>query len=224
MVSLDEAILVANKLEPRERLRLIARLWQSLPAESWPTVDDSELTDARRQLIESDVRWMEPVPWPVVERLLVERPRFRAPKIYSAPRRFDLATIFVVTVAFSLLFGAMSVLQFPPGASIAVGGFVMLVGVSQALLFGGTQPRTASLIVGAAIFSLAILSYWLITGARAFPTDLFLISGAFAITGGAILGYLSGTLIGGVFLLADYVRSSARALSGGQRVTTSEDV
>jgi hypothetical protein len=224
MVSLEEAMLVADKLEPRERLRLIVRLWESLPPEHWPAIADSELTDARRQLIETDVRWMEPVPWPVVERLLIARPRFRAPKIYAAPRRFDLATIFVVTVAYSFLLAGMSLLQFPPVASLIVAGFVTLIGISQAVLFGGHQPRIASLIVGTVVFSCAILAYWLSGGPRLIPTSAFLAIGAFVLIGGAILGYLSGTLIGGVFLLADYLRRAVRPLAGRRQQTLTEDV
>jgi hypothetical protein len=224
MALLPEAILVAEKLEPRERLRLIARLWESLPAEHWPVVDDSELTDARRQLIESDVRWMEPVPWPVVERMLVERPRLRPPKIYSAPRRFDLATIFVVTVAYSILLTGMGLLQFPPLASLIVAGFVTLIGISQALLFGGNQPRLASLLAGTVLYSIAMLAYWLAGGPRLMPTSAFLALGTSVLIGGAILGYLSGTLIGGVFLLADYVRRIVRSLTGRHQRTVTEDV
>ena len=35
-------------------------------------------------------------------------------RVYSAPRRFDIATMLVVTVAYALLMGAMRVLKFDP--------------------------------------------------------------------------------------------------------------
>jgi hypothetical protein len=163
-------------------------------------------------MIENNDRWMDPVPWPIVERLLIGSPRSHESKVYAAPRRFDLATIFIVTVAYSLLFSAMSLLQFPPVISLAIAGFVTSVGLGQAVLFGGAQPRTASLIMGSVIFSIGMLAYWVFGGSRYFPPSVILIFGSFIVIGGAILGYLSGALIGGVFMLAEYLRRFVRTV------------
>jgi hypothetical protein len=138
---------------------------------------------------------MDPVPWPIVERLLIGSPRSGETKIYAAPRRFDLATIFIVTVAYSLLFSAMSLLQFPPVVSLVIAGFVTLVGIAQAV-----------------IFSIGMLAWWVFGGSRSFPPSVILIFGSFIVIGGAVLGYLSGALIGGVFMLAEYLRRFVRSV------------
>jgi hypothetical protein len=206
MPSLQEVVSIAEKLSPQERLRLIARLWESLPPESWPAVDETESAEALRPMIENNDRWMDPVPWPIVVRLLAQRSGQRRAKVYSAPRRFDLATIFIVTLAYSVLFAVMSALQLPPLASLAVAGFITFIGLGQAALFGGNRPRAASVWIGAAIYTIAMLIGWLATGARAFGAWTVLYVVTYAVIGGAILGYLAGTAVGGVFLLADVLR------------------
>jgi hypothetical protein len=127
-------------------------------------------------------------------------------KVYSAPRRFDLATIFVVTLAYSLLLGAMSAMTFPPVASLFVAGFVSLVGIGQAVLFGGARPRTSSVLVGIVLYVCAMLGVWILGGQRMYPTELMLIMASYSLVGGAILGYLAGALVGGVFLVAEKIR------------------
>jgi hypothetical protein len=127
-------------------------------------------------------------------------------KVYSAPRRFDLATIFVVTAAFSVLFASMSALRLPPLFSAGVAGFISLVGSSQALLFRGQRPRTASLIVGAVACSLLNLAAWMGSGFRAYATFQLWLGGIYSIIGGAFLGYVAGAFVGGVFLVADVLR------------------
>jgi hypothetical protein len=182
---LDDMIDAAKALDPTEQLRLIADLWASMSPSLRAELRDSELPA-------------------LLERLRIAHPR--AKKVYSAPRRFDLATIFVVTFAYSLLFGVMKALSFPPMASITIAGFISLVGAGQAFLFGGQQPRTASLVVGAVIYSIGMIAAWLVNGPRTYPTPVILIGASYSVIGGAILGYLSGTFVGGVFLIADKLR------------------
>jgi hypothetical protein len=148
----------------------------------------------------------EKFPWEVVQRMMAGESQAKPAKIYSVPRRFDLATIFVVTLAYSLLFGAMKALNFPPIASAIVAGFISIVGAAQAFLFGGKQPRTASIISGALIYSLAIAASW-IASRPFYATPALLIPASFVIAGGAMLGYLAGVIIGGVFLVADKLRN-----------------
>ncbi len=126
-------------------------------------------------------------------------------KIYSAPRRFDLATIFVVTFAYSLLFAVMSGLNFPPLASLIVGGFITVVGAGQALLFGGRYPRAASVVTGAAA-NVLITIVTSISAPRGFAGEFLGLAIPAGALFGAGLGYLAGTLVGGVFLVADAVR------------------
>jgi hypothetical protein len=202
----DNAAQLAESLAPFDRVRLIARLWHSLPQEMWPPLSDRELTAARRRLMESDARWYESVPWPVVERLLADR---FAPRVYSAPRRFDLVTLFIVTLAYSLLFALMSSFQFPPGASLTAAGFITIVGVAQAVLFGGRRPRAASIWTGAVLYCVPVLGGLIGLGPLAFAGVPSIYLGMQLVIGG-LFGYLAGACVGGVFLLADVVRRKYR--------------
>jgi hypothetical protein len=152
-------------------------------------------------------RRIERFPWEVVQELMAGESQATPTKIYSVPRRFDLATIFVVTLAYSLLFGMMKAISFPPIASAIVAGFISIVAAAQAFLFRGKQPRTASIIAGALTYSLAIAAVWIASGPRIYATSELLISASFTIAGGAFLGYLAGVIIGGVFLVADKLRN-----------------
>jgi hypothetical protein len=201
----DHALALGAALEPAERQRLIERLRESLPREELAP-GDRQAAQVSSGLPSYEACWRENVPPEVMARIAASPQSDEPMKIYSAPRRFDLATIFVVTSAYAALFAGMTALNFPPIASGAVAGFVTLVGLAQALLFRGRQPRLASVLVGTAIYSLAALAIWLASGQRRYPTALVLLAGTYSIIGGAILGYLSGALIGGVFLIADVLR------------------
>lgn len=212
----------ANSLDPEDRLRLIAAVWGSLPVWHPAAPTTGKQTELQTCLDDYDERRIEKFPWEVVQGLMAAESNATPWKIYSVPRRFDLATIFVVTLAYSLLFGAMKALSFPPIASAIVGGFVLIVGEAQAFLFGGKRPRTASIIAGALMYSLALAAAWIASGPRFYSTSQLLIPASFTIAGGAILGYLSGVIIGGVFLVADKLRNRlSRRQAQFNPVTTS---
>jgi hypothetical protein len=211
MASLEDVFVTVEQLNPPDRLRLIKRLWETLPAEYWPERSDIELADVRRRLAKHDIQKMETVPWPIVERLLADCAHSTGSKLYAVPRRFDLATIFIVTLAYSLMFGVMSLLSFPPIASLLISGFITLVGAGQALLFRGNRPRAASLIIGATLYSLGTIAVWLYFGQRAYPPETLVGFIVFGVIFGAMLGYISGVIVGGVFLLADSMRRFVRS-------------
>ena len=123
--------------------------------------------------------------------------------LYSVPRRFDMATIFVVTGAYSILLGSLSALHAGPIVMTALAIFISLVGVGQALLFRGLKPRLASTLVGICIFQFLTIGQWFYTP---IPIGLMLVLAIVNILYGAILGYLIGTMVGGVFLVADLIR------------------
>lgn len=183
--NVDDLIEAAEQLDPDDQLRLIATLWASLRRSQGAALDESNAPASLDRLAG--------VP---------DAPK----KVYSAPRRFDLATIFVVTFAYSLLFGAMKALSFPTMVSVSIAGFISIVGIGQALLFGGRQPRTASLVVGALVYAVSMAAAWLISGPRIYSAGMILLASSYSIVGGAILGYLAGTFVGGVFLIADKLR------------------
>jgi hypothetical protein len=160
----------------------------------------------QRQLNEFDTDGLGEVPWCIIRQMTAERAR-RADtvKIYSAPRCFDLATVFVVTFAYSIFFAFLSVTGANPMVSVMLGGFITLIGVGQALLFGGKKPRAASIVTGATIMVVASIA-WQIYDNRMRSDEFFVILLLSQTISGAISGYLAGVLVGGVFLVADAVR------------------
>ncbi len=123
--------------------------------------------------------------------------------IYSAPRRFDLGTIMTVTLAYALMFGFMRFLQTKPLLIVSVGMFITLVGVAQALIFGGNKPRMASMLTGGVLMPVV---YLVILTVLDFHVDMAICEViAFSIAG-VVCGCLAGALVGGVFMVTDYVR------------------
>jgi putative addiction module component (TIGR02574 family) len=207
MSDYDETLHSAQSLSPDERLKLIARLWASLPHEIWPTPTEGQLNESHRRITRQGLPPGEAVPWPVVEQMLADCVRSSRPTVYSAPRRFDLATIFVVTSAYALLFGGMALLRIPAGASLLVAGFITIVGIGQALLFQGLRPRTASILVGIVVYMISMFGIFVFaSGMRMYPGVMFLTIVVYGLIGGTVLGYLAGAVVGSVFLLADYAR------------------
>ena len=131
----------------------------------------------------------------------------RIAKLYSVPRRFDLATVMVVIFAYALLLGGLRLLQLPPLAMLNVAGFVTCVAIAQAALFRGKTPRLASKLVGAVY----LLAAYLIPAASRDPGLLRLEPLVFLVwvllaAAGAFVGYLAGLAVASVFLLSDVVR------------------
>jgi hypothetical protein len=200
--TLEEVIAAAESLAPDDRLKLIARLWETMPPEHWAAPSPHELIDIKRRLGDSCIRTPQ-TPRGYRERLWA----FAAPggpELYSAPRRFDLATIFVVTAAYSLLFTGLTLLDFHPSAMITIGGMITFVGVGQAVLVDLFNPRAGSIVAGVA-FSMCASLFWGVyydSPLWAFP----MIAIFYGLIGGTIFGYLAGVLVGGVFLVADALR------------------
>jgi hypothetical protein len=137
-------------------------------------------------------------------------------KVYSVPRRYDLATLFTVSLAFAMLFGLMRALGSHPVVFAVVGGFVTVVGLTQAVLFKGKAPREASILTGAAIFA-SVASIPMILGVmRGYGVVELLVGyscqAMCSCLLGAVCGYVVGVLIGGVFLVADAVRKVMRKM------------
>ncbi len=200
MSDYDETLHRAQSLPPDERLKMIGRLWVTLPREYWPPATADEIADANRLTSAQQIARGDEVPWAVVEQMLADCVRSSRPKVYSTPRRFDLATMFVVTTAYALLFAAMAALQFTPTASILTAAFITLVGIGQSVLFGGLRPRTASIAVGTASFCV------LMGGSLLFAGRMYFFAVVSGIIYGPVLGYIAGVMVGGVFLIADKLR------------------
>jgi hypothetical protein len=209
--AIEAAARLATSLEPNERFRLIVRLWASLPDGHWAAPSLDELVEVDRRMREYEVGGRADMPWEVISRMVAKQRMGTSPastptqKLYSAPRRFDLFTIMIVTAAYALLLSSMSALRFPPIASVFVAAFITIVGVGQAVLFGGRQPRLASAVSGTVAYFVGWVCFALMEpswGMGYMIIPGLLMSGIL----GSPLGYLAGVLVGGVFLVADVVR------------------
>jgi hypothetical protein len=204
--TLDDAFRTASQLDPDDRLRLVARLWKSLPADHRAALVTLQLEEVHGDREHSPIHTVpSPVEsiWPkIYERLFDPR---HTSDLYSAPRRFDLATIFVVTAAFSLLLGGLSALDAPPIVMVVIASLLAIVAATQALFREVANPRGVSIVTGAVAYTLMSWIIWL-TIRRVFPNSFFFVTVVNGILGGALFGYLAGTLVGGVFLVADILR------------------
>ena len=140
---------------------------------------------------------------------------------YSAPRRFDLVAVFVVMAAFSLLLGGMGLLELPPVASLVIAGFVMLVGIGQALLFGGRKPRLAAVLVGTACYAITMFGMSMLDAPNHSPglLPVMLVQG---VIWGPLFGYIAGGLVGGTFLVAALLRKAFHHLGAVENDNRSE--
>jgi hypothetical protein len=136
----------------------------------------------------------------------VNRPRGPVP--YGVPRRFGVGTIMVVTAAFA---GLLALMRWLGTSPFQVGFwvvFVSIVGLGQAVLYQGRQPRKASIVTGAIGLPMLNVVAFLrqITSRDNGLADGFVCSLLGAIPVGAFCGYLAGGLAAGVFLVMDAVQ------------------
>jgi len=123
------------------------------------------------------------------------------------PRQFGIGTLFVITTLFAVLFAFLRTLNAHPAVYVVVGGFVVVIGLGQVFLFGGKQPREASLLVGGAIFFLgtvALAVNILVMGENYEPFLVLLVAILYPALG-AMFGYFVGCVIGGVFLVGNWL-------------------
>ncbi len=131
-----------------------------------------------------------------------------SPNPYSVPRRFNIATIIVVTTAYAFLFSALRLSRCPPVTIATIAGFISFVGLGQAVLFRGTEPRRASILVGIACFlAFGVYGSFFSIGMPDF-LSLVLI--------GALDGYLAGVAVSSVFLLSDVVQRQFQRITHRQ--------
>ena len=128
------------------------------------------------------------------------------PQTYRVPERFGIAAIMSLMTLMSLLFGVLRSLDAPPYLFLFFG--VMTLAISIAQMFFGHVPRVVSIAVGAGflpVFSIIVFildppkeGFWLI-----------LLGLPCIAIGGGILGYLTGTIAAGVFLVLDQMNAQA---------------
>ncbi|MCE9544670.1 MAG: hypothetical protein K8T25_04010 [Planctomycetia bacterium] len=125
---------------------------------------------------------------------------------FGAPRRYSLATIFIVTGVCAALLGILRAAGTHPAI---IGALVMLlavVGAAQAILFRGRRPRIASLLAGA-VWGVGMCGILCVLDLRAGRIDLGEMKlGVLCFMPFAVLsGYVGGTMVAGVFMLLDSV-------------------
>jgi hypothetical protein len=204
--ALVDALKRAESLEPHDRMRLMVELWDTLPRDEQAAflafgIDKMNLR-ADENVAAEDEQYVPPAGGSLWEALFDPA---KATGLYSAPKRFDLATIFVVTAAYSLLFAAMTPLDFGVVTKVAIGVFVAIVGATQAFYQEKANPRGVSIVAGAISLSI-ILAIIGVIEPRLFDVPFIIVIVIFGMIGGAIGGYLAGGVVAGVFLLADVVR------------------
>jgi hypothetical protein len=154
-----------------------------------------------------------PPPEPVVPPWRVAQPE---PQVFGVPRRYDLATLMAVTLAYACLFGALRALSWPPKAMVWTAGFLTVIGAAQALLFGGKRPREASYLTGIGFMLVVMVME---RGLPRFWVDVFFVPILFFCTivlPGLVLGYAGGVIVAGVFLVAHHLRSGLRRFWGSR--------
>jgi hypothetical protein len=136
----------------------------------------------------------------------------------GVPRRFSVGELMLVVSFFAVLFAVMRSLDFHPAVFAVVGLFFVVVAVGQAVLFGGKDPRRASVRVGAVLAAIAIVLLSLFPFAMRllgrFPSFIELLVWFVTFTAalaagvplGGLAGYLAGALLAGVFLILRMVR------------------
>jgi hypothetical protein len=205
--TIDDVLQSAESLALDDRIRLTGKLLVSLPVKDRAAIVTLGLesleqspSDARHRATTTGA---EPF-WTALWRVLFDPTN--TGELYSAPRRFDLATIFVITAAYSILFGAITALDYGPFQIIVLGSIVTLIAVVQGWLHGEVNPRGASIVVGAAAYTLFSYFLWRAHPRAFFVNDIVYVVVINGLIGGAALGYLSGAVVGGVFLVADFLR------------------
>jgi hypothetical protein len=131
----------------------------------------------------------------------------------GVPRRFGVGVLMLLITLFAVLFSVMRSIGASVGTFAVISTMVAAVAIGQILLFGGRYPRAASVWVGACFFPLQVIALWLWScfedGGRLAFNDLTeqIVVGTFLllvwIPIGAVFGYLSGAVVGGVFLILD---------------------
>ncbi len=161
-------------------------------------------------------------------------------KRFAAPRRFDLVTMLVVTLAYALLFAGMKVLDFSSSAFIRIASLITLVAIAQSLfatwekprqvsfLFSN-DPRQVSVIVGIAFY--VFFMPWMYGAAffwqeiqRGVSLGPLVMSLPAILLPGTLMGYFSGVLVAGVFLVADRLRGGLGLMRRNRKADEGQDI
>ncbi len=128
---------------------------------------------------------------------------------YRVPKRFSIAEILALMTVLSFTFAGLRLARAPASMFLFLGGQAVLICLVQ-MRFGNV-PREASAIVGSIGMPIWVWTM-LLLGHSAMPAgfegrwiDVPLIALC-----GAVLGYLTGAVLAGVFLIADLLEPRIR--------------
>ena len=130
----------------------------------------------------------------------------------GVPRRFGVGILMLLMTLFAVLFSVMRTMGASVETFAIIATMVAAVAIGQIFLFGGRYPRAASIWVGACFFPLQVMvvRLWMYSpyGDGSFLSPVKLIEGSIcpmlvSIPIGAGFGYLTGGVVGGVFLVLD---------------------
>lgn len=126
-------------------------------------------------------------------------------KIYSVPRRFDLATVLIVSIGYSMLFGLFSNVGAHWLVYVLFVGLTVVVAVAQAVVQKPSLVRSASIIAGT-IYCMAWATIALVdfAGFGIRGGTVAILCGCFPVA--MLFAYIAGVVDGGVFLIADVLR------------------
>jgi hypothetical protein len=127
------------------------------------------------------------------------QPPAEAAAVFHVPTRFGMSAILGITTALAILFGILR----STGAPVIFYWFFSLLSLIICLvqMRFGEVPRQGSMIAGAVLMPLFVIIAALLDD---FPIgEGHVMAAVFCIFAGAFLGYLTGTCLGGVFLLMD---------------------
>ena len=138
----------------------------------------------------------------------------------GVPRRFGVSVMLVITTMYAVLFAVLQ--KTPAGFFVTVALFFTVVGLAQAVLFKGRNPRKASIVTGTVLGGLFIFVRNAIEIVRLFQLlshlgpltspvifrqfVILLVMTLCGVVFGALLGYLAGGLIAAVFLFLNKVQ------------------
>ena len=139
----------------------------------------------------------------------------QSPLNYQVPQRFSMAEILGMMTVFALLFGALRYFGAPVMLYMFLGTQGVIVCIVQ--MSFGSVPRGASTLVGCVFLPLWVWLIPVLSGAE--PAMAFEGSVAelpVALAFGGLLGYCTGTLAAGVFLVMDALDGSRQRTARGR--------
>jgi len=120
----------------------------------------------------------------------------------GVPRRFGLGSVIACVILASLVSALL-----PLPDSLAILGFMLVVGLAQWRFGPGPQARWVSMATGGVVFVVLLVP-------RGIPAGACLFEAAYGLFLGSCFGYLAGVLVAGAFLIAARAegRSGRRAM------------